>query len=65
MSRTKRTETPRGHWLRHPKTQAERRLASAVEDEPKPRAKRNAANLPTSYDDLPIAAQNEKPKKLT
>lgn len=37
--------------IRRPHTQQERRLAVSMEDEPRIRAKRNARNLPTAWDD--------------
>lgn len=65
MSRTRRKFNPpasaRYYVLRRPKTQAERRAAESAEI--KPRAKRNARNLPTAWDDKPIAALRETDHK--
>lgn len=60
MSRTKRNPVvgeAYHHCLRRPKTQAERKAAEGAEI--KPRAKRNARNLPTAWDDKPVAALRE------
>lgn len=46
--------TGRSTWSyvhRRPKTTQERRLSQPMEGEPAPRAKRNSANLPNSWDD--------------
>ena len=53
-----------GRYLRHPKTQNERRQADAlVADGLKPRPKRNVKRLPSYYDDKPIAALYEQDYK--
>lgn len=47
------------HWLRKPRTQPERRaVAAALDDNDNQlpvRAKRNARNLPTEWEDKPVA----------
>ncbi len=52
--------------LRHPKTQSERRkIAEALDQGVRVRAKRGKGQLPDAYDDLIVAAQSEKvPKKV-
>lgn len=51
----------RGHYFREISTTPARRLAQRVDRaEPAPRAKRNAANLPSSWDDLGIAAREDR-----
>ena len=58
MSRTIRNKAHKCY--RNPKTLAERKAAlAAKEDGLKVRPKRNAKNLPNSYDDLPVAASKE------
>lgn len=51
-----------GHYFRHPKTTRERRWAEPMPeyDEPAPRAKRSAANLPNSWDDYAIADRQDR-----
>jgi hypothetical protein len=43
-----------GHYYRRLKTTNERRQAVPVDDEPAPRGKRSASNIPQSWDDHPI-----------
>lgn len=51
-----------GHYFRHPKTQQERRWAEPLPeyDEPAPRPKRNAAALPSSWDDYAVADRQDR-----
>lgn len=45
-----------GHYHRRLHTTPAMRMAQVIEDDVPPRAKRNVANLPTSWDDYSIAA---------
>lgn len=45
-----------GHCCRRLKTTNERRQAVPVDDEPAPRVKRNARNIPSSWDDIAVGA---------
>lgn len=54
-------KTPAGrHYFRHLHTMQERRLAQQIDPaEPAPRAARNLANLPQSWDDYSVAARSD------
>lgn len=53
----------RGHFLRHVKTTNELRANSIPEHKEYIRSKRNRANLPTVYDDIPIIRQRSWKEK--
>jgi hypothetical protein len=62
MSNSKKKEQP--HWLRHPKTQQEKKEAGSAKDQDVPvRGKRSKQNLPDLYDDKPVGSNLKKQNK--
>lgn len=62
MSNSKKKEQP--HWLRHPKTQQEKKEAGSAKEQDVPvRGKRSKQNLPDLYDDKPVGSNLKKQNK--